>query len=111
SHLALKPLSKWRDAEEDTFSSELALLAAKFHRIENILFATKNLPKDAVGIRVAITQSNGFEQERVIHFTFEEERRLRHLQKRFEEVLVRNRRLGLAAASRAIWKTLESGKN
>jgi hypothetical protein len=111
SYLALKPPSKWHDAEEDTFSSELALLAAKFHRIENIVFATKDLPKDAVGIRVAITQSNGLEQERVIHFTVEEERRMRDLQKRFAEVLAQNQRLGLAAASRAIWATLENGKN
>ena len=39
SHLSLKPPSKWHDAEEDLFNSELAHLAGLFKRVESLVFA------------------------------------------------------------------------
>ncbi len=107
SYLALKPPSKWHDAEEDAFDSELAQCATKFNRVESILFAGGKSPKDAVGVRLAITQANGVEHEQVVHFTADEEQHLRGLQTAFEALLTKDRRLGLAAASRAIWANLE----
>ncbi len=109
SYLALKPPSKWRDAEEETFNNELAQFATKFHRVESIIFAGGKSPKNAVGIRLAITQANGVEHEQVIHSTTDEEHHLRDLQAQFEVLLTKNKRLGLAAASRAIWANLERG--
>lgn len=109
SYLALKPPSKWQDAEADLFSTELAQLAARFHRVESIAFAGGHSPKNAVGVRLAITKANGLEHERVVHVTAEEEDRLRELQSQFERVLSTNPRLGLAAASRALWASLEKG--
>ena len=38
SHLALKPPSKWHDAEEDFFNAELSHSAALFHRVESVVF-------------------------------------------------------------------------
>jgi hypothetical protein len=106
SFLALKPPSKWHDAEDDLFSSELAQLAATFHRVESILFAGSKSPKNAVGVRLAVTQANGVEHEQVVHFTSDEEHQLRNLQSQFEKLLSNDRRLGLAAASRALWASL-----
>ncbi len=107
SYLALKPPSKWHDAEDDLFSSELAQLAATFHRVESIVFAGGKSPMNAVGVRLAITQANGVEYEQVVHFTAAEEHQMQDLQSQFERLLSKDRRLGLVAASRALWVSLE----
>jgi hypothetical protein len=106
SYLALKPPSKWHDTEEDLFVQELAELATRFHRVESILFVHGKPAKDGVGIRLAITQANGTEHERVIHISAGEENKLRELQGQFEALLTKDRRLGMAAASRALWSSL-----
>jgi hypothetical protein len=106
SYLALKPPSKWRDADEDVFNSQLVDLASRFHRVEAITFGNGKALKGTVGVRLSITQLNGVEHEEVIHFSIEEEQRLLGLQKQFEALLSEDKRLGLAAASRAIWKSL-----
>jgi hypothetical protein len=107
SYLALKPPSKWHDAEEDAFNSELAQLAAKFHRVESIMFAGGKSPKNTVGVRLSITQANGKEHAQVFYFSADEEHQLRDVQEQFEALLTEDRRLGLVAASRAIWTALE----
>ncbi|HMG03837.1 MAG TPA: hypothetical protein VK581_00165 [Chthoniobacterales bacterium] len=106
SYLALKPPSKWHDAEENAFNSTLAEVAAKFHRIESIVFS-QGRRKDDTAIRLAITRANGMEHEEVLHFGIEEEDGLRKLQREFEGFFKGNQRLALAAVSRAIWNTLE----
>lgn len=108
SFLALKPPAKWHDAEEDLFAQELGPLAARFHRVESIVFADGMQEKGGVGIRLAVTKANGDEHEQVIHFTADEEGQLCDLQKQFEALLAKDRRLGLAAASRALWANLET---
>ena len=107
SFLALKPPAKWHDAEEDLFVQELSPLATRFHRVESIVFVDGKPSTSGIGIRLAITQANGTEHEQVIHFAADEENRLRELQDQFEALLTKNKRLGLAAASRAIWSKLE----
>jgi hypothetical protein len=109
SYLALKPPSKWHDSEEDTFNTELAQLATRFRRVESIVFANTRPNPSAVGVRLAITQANGIEHERIVHFAADEEQRLRELQAQFGAILAQDKRLGLAAASRAIWTALEKG--
>jgi len=111
SYLALKPPSKWHDPEEDLFNQELIELAIRFHRIESIVFVHGKPPKDSIGIRLAITQANGAEHERVIHFAAGEEQRLQEIQNQFETLLIKNKRLGLAAASRALWSSLVKAKH
>jgi hypothetical protein len=109
SYLALKPPSKWHDAEEDVFNNELAQLAARFHRVESILFGVTKSPDSAIGIRLAITKADGVEHVQVVHSTQDEERRLRDLEAQFAGLLANGGRLGLAAVSRAIWAKLEKG--
>ena len=106
SCLALKPPSKWHDAEEDLFTNELIQYAGRFHRVESIAFAGAKSSLNTVGLRVAITQADGLEYEKVVHFTMSEEQRLCDLQRQFETLLAKDRRLGLAAVSRAIWANL-----
>ncbi|MEQ2005166.1 MAG: hypothetical protein ABMA26_00090 [Limisphaerales bacterium] len=107
SYLALKPPAKWHDAEDDLFVQELAPLATRFHRVESIVFAHGKPSKSGIGIRLAITQANGTEHEQVIHFAADEETALGQLQAQFEALLTKDKRLGLAAASRAIWSKLD----
>lgn len=107
SHLAFKPPSRWHDPEEELFSQELAELAMRFHRVESILFAHGKPSKDGISIRLAITRADGIEHEQVIHFTADEEQRMREIQNQFEALLTKDKRLGLAAASRALWTRLE----
>jgi hypothetical protein len=107
SFLALKPPAKWHDAEEDLFTQELGPLATRFHRVESIVFVHGKPSEGGVGIRLAITQANGSEYEQVIHFAADEENQLRELQAQFDALLTKDKRLGLAAASRAIWARLE----
>jgi hypothetical protein len=107
SYLALKPPSKWHDNEEDTFTNELAQASTSFHRVESIIFASSTHQGDGIGLRVAITQANGEEHEQVVHVNADEEQQLRQLQHQFEVLLTQHRRLGIAAASRALWNSLE----
>ena len=71
------------------------------------MFGDGKPSRNGIGIRLAITQANGTEHEQVIHFAADEEHQLRELQAQFEALLTKNKRLGLAAASRAIWSKLE----
>lgn len=111
SYLALKPPSKWHDAEEDLFNDELLQVAARFHHVESILFSGGKTRSNTIGIRLAITQANGIEHEQVVHFAADEEEQLRDLQEQFVAILEKDGRLALAAASRAIWANLEKGGN
>ena len=109
SYLALKPPSKWHDMEE-VFSYELSQYAAKFHRVESVAFAAGELPKNSVGVRLAITQADGVEHEQVVHYAPNEEEQLQDLQGQFEQLLTKDKRLGLVAASRAILTNLTEGE-
>jgi hypothetical protein len=109
SHVALKPPAKWHDAEEDLFNAELPGFARKFLSVESILFKSNGAPSNSIGVRLAVTQASGLEHEQVIHFTVEEESRLVQLESKFDALLAGNMRLGLAAASRSIWKGLQNG--
>lgn len=110
SYLTLKPPSKWHDAEEEVFSYELSQYAAKFRRVESVAFAGGKLPKNSVGVRLSVTQADGVEHEQVVHYAPNEEDRLQDLQKQFDRLLTKDKRLGLVAASRAIRANLEDGE-
>jgi hypothetical protein len=110
SNLALKPPSKWHDAEEDAFNDALSRFASQFHRVESILFSSKGAPEKMTAVRIAVTHATGIEQERVVHFTIDEMRRVVELEKQFDALLASDTRLALAAASRAVWKSIQNGK-
>jgi hypothetical protein len=105
SHLALKPPSRWHDAEEELFNSELVQFASRFQRVESIAFGNGKPSQDSTGVRFSVTYSDGAEHEQVIHFAAHEEGQIRSLEAEFEALLTKDRRLGLAALSRAVWTT------
>ncbi len=107
SHLAFKPPSKWHDAEEDLFKSELPQFASRFLRVESIAFGKGKPSKDAIGVRLSITYADGVEHEQVVHFTKHEEVSIRKIEVEFETLLRNDKRLGLAALSRAVWTTMK----
>jgi hypothetical protein len=110
SYLALKPPSKWHDAEEDLLGDELSRVASQFHRVESILFSNQGSPDIMTAMRVAVTKASGVEHEKVVHFTIDEMNRVLELEKQFDALIAIDARLALAAASRAIWKSLQGGQ-
>ena len=107
SHLALKPPSRWHDAEEELFNSELVQFAARFQRVESIAFGNGKPSQDAIGVRFSVTYSDGAEHEQVVHFSAHEVARIQELEAEFGALLTKDRRLGLAALSRAVWTTVK----
>jgi hypothetical protein len=107
SVLALRPSDKWKDEDEDTFRRELESAVGRFRRAESVAFTKYSNGKMAQGLRVAITQADGVERQEVIHFDPEEENLLKQLQEQIALVIQKNERLGIAAASRAIWDQLK----
>jgi hypothetical protein len=107
SHLALKPPSRWHDAEEEMFNSELAQFAVRFERVESIAFGNGKPSEDAIGVRFSVTYSDGAEHEQVVHFSADELSLVEELEAEFGALLTKDKRLGLAALSRAVWTTVK----
>lgn len=108
SFLALRPPSKWKDGDEDTFNRELETLAGRFNRVESLSFGKAANVSGKVGMRIAVTQADGSERQEVIHVEPEEEKELKRMQDQISALIEKNNRLGVAAASRAIWARLKS---
>jgi len=106
SFLALKPPTRWKDEEEELFNQEILACTGLFKRTESIAFSAKDRKKSN-GLRVAVTQANGQEHQQVLHFNADEEEKLTRLQNEIDEIIKRDNRLGVAAASRAIWHQLK----
>lgn len=106
SFLALKPPTKWKDEEEELFNQEILACAGLFKRTESIAFISKGDRKSS-GLRIAVTQADGQEQQQVLHFTAADEKKLAQLQNEIAEIMKRDKRLGMAAASRALWHQLK----
>ena len=111
SVLALRPPSRWRDDDEDTFQRELEALCGRFKRAESAAFSKISGAPATTALRVAVTQADGTEREEVIHVDPAEELVLQQLQAQIEQIISQNARLGLAAASRSIWAKLKPVQN
>jgi hypothetical protein len=110
SFLALKPPAKWHDSEETTFATELNQMASQFRAVEAIEFAGVNQSLESSGLRVAFTDRTGLHLDQVIHFDKQDETKLSEIQTELAVMLRQYGRLGLAAASRALWQALENGR-
>lgn len=107
SLLTLRPPKLWRDENEDTFDRELPAAVGRFLRSESVAFGTERSGKSTRGLRIAVTQADGQEKQEVVHFSHDEEAQLRKLEQDMVSLMGKNKRLGLAAASRAIWTQLK----
>jgi hypothetical protein len=108
SLLVPSPPSKWRDIDEAMFEQEVERIAAHFRRMESVFFekSAGNLV-GSIGVRFAITKSDGSERESVMHFTPDEQSAVLVLREEFVKILQRDKRLGLVAASEAVWKIID----
>lgn len=107
SCLAYSPPTKWNDSNETKFNGELLDVAARFNRVESVVFDGGIAPTSQRGIRVAITRPDGTEHDQVVHYSPDEEKTLAKLRGQFESILAKNNRLGLAAASEALWSAIQ----
>jgi hypothetical protein len=110
SFLALRPPSKWKDGDEDTFNRELETVTGRFKRAESLSFGRSVNVRGKMGMRIAVTQADGSERQEVIHVEPEEEKELKRMQDQISALIEKNDRLGVAAASRAIWARLKSAE-
>lgn len=110
SLLALRPPNRWKDDDEDTFQRELENISSRFKRAESIAYASAGSGKSKTSLRIAVTKADGSERQEVIHFDVQEEDVLNSIQKQIAEIIENNERLGVAAASRAIWARLKSAE-
>lgn len=101
-----KPPMKWLDSDENVYSQELDQLIAKFLRVESLVFNASRRARSGSAVRVAVTQLNGMEVDRVIHIPEGQEPEVERIEGEILEMLKRYNSAGLAGASRAIWKIL-----
>lgn len=77
-------------------------MAARFHRVESVVFLDPGATTNSIGIRLAVTRADGLEQQQVVHFSPDEEHQVHAIQTQVEALLSKDKRLGFAAVSRAI---------
>jgi len=106
SFVCSKIPTSWMDLDEHRFEIELNRLCTWFRRVEATLFNENRLGNGSSAIRVAVTQSNGKEVDRVLYVSSEEEEEITHIQEEIMHLLMYNRRAGLIAASRAFLQVL-----
>jgi hypothetical protein len=110
--LCAMPPAKWRDADVHKYEQEIHHLAAQFGRVEAVVYNRSKYKGIAEGesVRIALTQPNGQERGQVIHLTPEEVEQATGLQEAIAELLRDRGRVGMAAASRALWQLLATGE-
>ena len=99
SFLALRPPSKWKDGDEDTFNRELETLAGRFKRAESLSFGSSVNVRGKMGLRIAVTQADGSERQEVIQSITNEEVDLKQFQNRIAVLIPRDTRLEMALIS------------
>jgi hypothetical protein len=104
SVLALRPPDRWKDEDEDTFHRELETMAGHYKRTESAAFTSVG----GQGIRVAVTQADGAERQEVVQIDEDEQSMMREIQEQISAIIQKNKRVGLAAASRAIWSQIKA---
>jgi hypothetical protein len=105
--LCSMPPAKWRDANRDAFEQEAHTLSAQFHRVEAVQFAQRKNNADGDSVRVALTQPDGEEREHVIYLSTEELEEVATVEQKIMQLLQGHLgRVGMAAATRALWAML-----
>lgn len=101
------PPSRWKDADEDSFDREIMVLGAKFTHLESIHFGKRARGEWAEAFRLALTCDDGQEAQEVVFVEKAELARVDELAGELQRVLNKNRRMGMAALSKVVWRQLE----
>jgi hypothetical protein len=101
-----RPPRQWSDEDEQIYYEKLAHLCSIFHRVESIAFATPGFLPDNSAFRVAVTQSDGTEVDRILYINENETEQTEELVSQIRALMQQNERIGLVAASRAVWQAL-----
>ncbi len=109
SYICSKPPLKWADSDVELFRIELQNLANQFKRVQSLVF-TKVGTSNATAIRLAVTRQDGSEISKVAFINPEEEILADAIEGTISEIIHRSKRIGLVAASRAIWTELNERK-
>ena len=99
-----KPPAKWLDRDLDLFLRELAHLAGSFLRLEALLFSRTRSGHGGKSFRVAITQQDGEELDRVMFMSNEHEASVDAIQAELLHVLKGKKAVGEAALAKAFWQ-------
>ncbi|MGB7157401.1 MAG: hypothetical protein WBD40_05010 [Tepidisphaeraceae bacterium] len=100
-----KPPASWLETDAQRFREEIHRHARMFRRVEAAAFDATGA-EGAIAIRVAVTMQDGSDVEEVLHLTREEETLAHELEAKILALIERSKRVGLAAASRVLWKAL-----
>jgi hypothetical protein len=106
SFVCSKPPTKWLDIDAQQFREELYRLAQQFKRVEATAFQVG----DGSAMRIAVTLQDGSDLERIVRLNPEEEDQARKLEDEIAMLIGRGPRVGIAAATRAVWKALSLSK-
>lgn len=100
------PPSRWKDVDEDSFEREITVLGAKFTHLESIHFAKRARGEWEEAFRLALTRDNGDEAQEVFFVEKSELARVDEIAAELNTLLAKNRRMGMAALSKVVWKQL-----
>lgn len=100
-----KPPSKWLDRDIEVFERELSQMSRGFLRLESLLFVQHKQHGAETAIRVAITQRDGHEVERIVFLSTEEKTEAKALEVQIMKLLEGRQVEGEAALALAFWKT------
>jgi hypothetical protein len=106
SFVCSKPPARWTDADLLGFRDEVGRLVRQFQRVESTVHAALAGGDCAQAMRVALSCQDGVEVERVIYLNAEEEEKVGALEATVAHILQTEGRLGLLAAARAIFRSL-----
>jgi hypothetical protein len=104
SFVSSKPPSKWMDTDEDGFVPELSQFSNRFRRLESFAFDCAETQDHA--LRLAITQPDGSERERVVYYSAAEGDAIEKIESDIIACIDTAGRVGLAAAARVCWRLL-----
>lgn len=107
SYICSKPPSKWLDHDLVAYQEEINRYSRQFSRVESTVFTDESKHDLALAVRVSITRHDGTEVDQVLHLDPTEERRVSELQTAFSQIIGTDLRLGVLAATRAIWSQLQ----
>jgi hypothetical protein len=108
SLLGLRPPTKWKDEDEQTFDRELLELSGQFLRAEAVTFALGEGSKPGQAIRVALTQPSGKERQQVFFVSEDQTADFERLKDEISKLVTKHRLVGLAAASQVLWDQIKA---